>query len=778
MRWKFVSRYVVLFLFTAVLSLLPFASQSEEGTTAQAEMSLENASPEEIAFHVAKLNDEQARSLLLSGLQKEEIVEVVDRSPQSGLFSFVVYWLHLVDMHNDNDMESRLKRIIGHFSQIPTDLRNAISIFGKHGSGFSPWGNFIVILFAFLVGFAAESIYKAATITLHRQLQDQDVPELGGWVQFWAGFLYALPSLISLIIFGAFSLLTFLLSPPSSSPPFCLLFMAILFVISFYRLVSIVSSIIFRPRRSSLRLLNIDDTVALNLKWIIQILFSYVGIAYCVLALLKELGLAENSLVLLTIILGSLFLLLIAYFIVHNRFAVASHMLSFHNSDGKRSWLARQLAPIWYLPALLYLFVVWVNFLYLQVSGTGQENGALLLSMLAVPLFLVFDRIGQWFVWTTVRALQIHNTDEKNEVESGQPDSVSLSHSKKEQLLISRVSMVVRSAILFGITIWVLTLWNYNLPYATAITRAVFESLVTLALALFFWRIASAYIERKIKEMSPEESETKESEESEWGGGAQRGRSYTLLPMARKFIGTVLIVMVSMIILSAIGVNIGPLLAGAGVVGLAVGFGAQKLVSDVLSGFFYLLDDAFRVGEYVEAGGLSGAVEKITLRNVMLRHHRGMLQIVPYSDLGSITNFMRGGIVVKFNLEFSYDTNVDQVRKVIKKVGQEMLEEEEFKNDFIHPIKSQGVREISNSVMTIRVKFTAKPGAHFLIRREAYRRITEALMAKGIHYAHRKVIVELPEDTGMAKADQKKYVEAGAAAGLAAMDEGKKQKEP
>lgn len=86
------------------------------------------------------------------------------------------------------------------------------------------------------------------------------------------------------------------------------------------------------------------------------------------------------------------------------------------------------------------------------------------------------------------------------------------------------------------------------------------------------------------------------------GGGAQRGRSYTLLPMAQKFIGTVLIIMVSMIILSAIGVNIGPLLAGAGVIGLAVGFGAQKLVSNVLSGFFYLLDDAFRVGEYVEAG--------------------------------------------------------------------------------------------------------------------------------------------------------------------------------
>jgi small-conductance mechanosensitive channel len=201
--------------------------------------------------------------------------------------------------------------------------------------------------------------------------------------------------------------------------------------------------------------------------------------------------------------------------------------------------------------------------------------------------------------------------------------------------------------------------------------------------------------------------------------------------------------MVTMIILSSLGINIGPLLAGAGVVGLAIGFGAQKLVADVLSGLFFLMDDAFRMGEYIEAGGISGVVEALTLRNVMLRHHRGMLQIVPYSELGSVTNYMRGGIVVKFSLQFPYDTDIDKVRKVIKKVGKKMLLDPEFGNDILKPVKSQGVREVGDSVMTIRVKFTAKPGAHFVIRREAFRRITEALEAKGIHYAHRKVIVEV-----------------------------------
>jgi small-conductance mechanosensitive channel len=222
-------------------------------------------------------------------------------------------------------------------------------------------------------------------------------------------------------------------------------------------------------------------------------------------------------------------------------------------------------------------------------------------------------------------------------------------------------------------------------------------------------------------------------------------RSYTLLPILRKFIGIVLVVMVTLIVLSSMGVNIGPLMAGAGVAGLAIGFGAQKLVADVLSGIFYLVDDAFRMGEYIEAGGVSGIVEGITLRNVMLRHHRGMLQIIPFSDLGSITNFMRGGIIVKFNLQFPYDTDIDKVRKTIKKVGQKMLDDPEMGSDFIQPVKSGGVREMGDSVMTIRVKFTAKPGAHFVIRREAFKRITKALEAQGIQYAHRKVIVEVAQ---------------------------------
>ena len=343
-----------------------------------------------------------------------------------------------------------------------------------------------------------------------------------------------------------------------------------------------------------------------------------------------------------------------------------------------------------------------------------------------------------------------------------------------------RAHQVFKIILFVVLLIWFLSLWGISIPFASAALNAVFDSLVAIALALVTWRFANSYIARKLEDSEPKEEQKEEDVDDEFGGAAQRGRSYTLLPMLRKVIGTVLVVMVLLIVISSLGVNIAPLLAGAGVVGLAIGFGAQKLVSDVLSGFFFLLDDAFRIGEYIQAGSIKGTVEAITLRNVMLRHHLGMLQVVPHSDLGAVTNYMRGGIVIKFPLEFPYDTNIDQVRKIIKKVGIAMLEDQELGDDFILPVKSQGVNEITNSVMVIRVKFTAKPGKQFVIKREAFRRITEALNAKGIYYAHRKVIVDFPEEDKIDRQDEqarKQALEAGAAAAIAMQAEEQKQQE-
>ena len=194
------------------------------------------------------------------------------------------------------------------------------------------------------------------------------------------------------------------------------------------------------------------------------------------------------------------------------------------------------------------------------------------------------------------------------------------------------------------------------------------------------------------------------------------------------------------------GVAIAPLLAGAGVIGIAIGFGAQKLVQDILSGVFFLVDDAFRKGEYIEIESLRGTVEKISLRSMQLRHHLGAVQTVPYGEIKTVKNLSRDWITMKLELRLPYHTDIEKVRKIIKKVGQSMLEDEQIGQSFILPLKSQGVMRMEESALILRMKFTAKPGEQWVIRREAYRRVRDALSEANIHFAHREVRVLLPED--------------------------------
>ncbi len=729
---------------------------------------------------LAGLTDEQVRAVLLERLQETAAAREGGVEDDRGPVAVVSGWLHLLDDESGGrDLGRTVRRLARHVRAIPDDLSWMVRRFAGDASPATAWANIGRLLLLFLAALVVELTVAALLRRAGSRPDRQPVPELHGPARFWAAVIAAVPALVRVVVFGSASLLGFLWLDISGLEPVRFLFMALFVTIVGVRIVAIFSRLLWAPDTPRLRLLPVTDPTAVEMHRSIMLVSSYILAGLAFLALQEVVGVQEETVLLSAMVLGTLLLLLLGGMVLASRGSVADVIRALPGGEGDNRWLREEVASFWHIPALLYLFAVWVLMIFQMLSDTGR-SGAFLLSLLVVPLFFVLESLGRWVVGVTVATLGIYRPVPGEGGEVGEEEARAVK--EKERLLVGRICRVVRVAILLALGLWVLSAWGYTIPYSLQITRAVFDILVTLAVALVFWRVVSSYIERKIMEATPEEEENAEQDD-EWGAAATRGRSYTLLPMVRKFIGTVLVVMVTMTVLSAIGVDIGPLLAGAGVVGLAIGFGAQKLVSDVLSGFFYLLDDAFRVGEYLQAGSVSGSVEAITLRNVMLRHHRGMLQIVPYSELGSITNFMRGGIVVKFNLEFPYDTDIDKVRKIIKKVGKAMLEDPEFGQDFIQPVKSQGVREITNSVMVIRVKFTARPGTHFVIRREAYRRITEALAAQGIHYAHRKVIVELPREEGAEKSEgvseeqRKKIAELGAAAGLAAMagDEAKKE---
>jgi len=197
-----------------------------------------------------------------------------------------------------------------------------------------------------------------------------------------------------------------------------------------------------------------------------------------------------------------------------------------------------------------------------------------------------------------------------------------------------------------------------------------------------------------------------------------------------------------------IGVNVSPLFAGAGVVGIAVGFGAQTLIRDIFSGAFFLIDDAFRKGEYIDLGDVKGTVEKISVRSMQLRHHLGALNTIPFGEIKVLTNYSRDWVIMKLPLRVTYDTDVEKVRKLIKKLGERLLDDPVIGQNFIEPLKSQGVIEMQDSAMIIRVKFMTKPGDQWLVRKKVYEEIRQLFEREGIHFAHREVTVRLAEGNG------------------------------
>ena len=208
-----------------------------------------------------------------------------------------------------------------------------------------------------------------------------------------------------------------------------------------------------------------------------------------------------------------------------------------------------------------------------------------------------------------------------------------------------------------------------------------------------------------------------------------------------------ILVIAAMIGLSELGIDIAPLFAGAGVIGLAIGFGAQTLIRDIFSGAFFLFDDAFRRGEYINIGSVQGTVERISLRSMQIRHHNGPLHTVPFGEIRYLTNFSRDWVMMKLKIRVTYDTDVEKLRKLIKKLGQELLTHPEIGDKFLEPLKSQGVYSMDDSAMIVRLKFMTRPGDQFDVRKVVYARIREIFAQQGIKFAHREVTVGSPTRT-------------------------------
>ncbi|MGA9251729.1 MAG: mechanosensitive ion channel domain-containing protein [Roseobacter sp.] len=286
------------------------------------------------------------------------------------------------------------------------------------------------------------------------------------------------------------------------------------------------------------------------------------------------------------------------------------------------------------------------------------------------------------------------------------------------------------------------------------------EFLVICAIGYLLFELVSLWVNRRLaREQSAAISSDQAAGE---GGGAGGSRLATVLPMVLVTAQIAIATMFVLLAVGSLGIDTTPLLAGAGIVGLAIGFGAQKLVTDIVSGVFFLIDDAFRVGEYVDVGGTMGTVEKISIRSMQLRHHRGNVHTIPYGSIEKVTNFSRDWVIMKLMFTVPFNTDPNKVKKIFKKIGAEMMEDPLFKDDFLEPFKSQGVFQFDDVGIVMRGKFMAKPGTQFTIRKEIYNRVRNAFKENDIEFARREVRVAIPgmEDHDDLHVEQKAAIEA------------------
>ena len=696
---------------------------------------------------------------------------------------------------NLNLFAQRLTFVYSNYSAAPSEIGKALN----HLTGGKGIGHLTKLSFLFLlliaIGFGAEKIVNIPLKKYKHQLQGA-VPksffQLAGRLAARTGL-----ELISFVVFALTIVGVYLLFYPTRGPLHELA-MIYLPAIFFMRLAFIVLNALYSPKAPHMRIAP-QSCPSAAIYFIGFMAFIIISLFMTkTLLLFKSHGMSEGVFLLLYSHLGLFqFIILLAIVWMDRALITRMIMKAQNGAESQSVPSGSRLKRLWFPLACVGLVgfeLLWqVNLILYQKDLVLP----FLMTILSIPFGFLLFSIGNRLLLiasgqTELMDPRIVNKDilpEDADISEFvkidlPPEPVSVLYgedesSQKGSLLIRNMALVRKlMGLLIGCALffWVMNLWGLDLPLGRAVVQSALSIFATLLLAYVIWEICRSLIDRKLEEESPQSEEGMEDLE----GGREGSRKGTLLSLLRKVIMALIGVVVILTTLNAVGINIGPLLAGAGILGLAVGFGSQTLVRDILSGVFFLMDDAFRVGDYIQTAGTKGMVEHISLRSLRLRHPRGMVYTIPFGDMGSVQNFSRDYIITKLDFRVRYGTDVDKVRKIIKRINREIEQDEEMGPTLLGKIKSQGVKSLDDSAMIMRVKYKTKPGQQFVVRREVFRRIEEAFRANGIEFAHRNVTVYLPpEVTGdtseeasgdgnaHAGTPDKKIIEAGAAAAAA-----------
>lgn len=683
----------------------------------------EDLSPEQVGEFIAPLSEQQVRNLLIKNIQRQAILasERNDNEPMSVLAL----------LKSAGDPESELGRgIKATIGATQTFSQEANRVFNRltSGQGFIGFlGLLGLLILSTAVAAGAERLILYRLDRSSTNSKTSATPT----IEDRSICLQLLFDFLGLIIFAIAGFVTISLVTPEIEIQVD--FVKALFgAILIYRLFTTLFKLALYPAPYGFTL--IDDRINRVVLYYCMAGFTFAYAFGTELVLFfAELGLPiEHTVLAFMFLFGLIVNPIVFWFVWTQREDIDRIMFGRKDESnmslGQYPFAAR--AKIW--PSVITFIVTlsFVNWQLQALTGNTERQFAIEIAWWLTILFPLVDLLVSSLLYK-LAAMEVFQSP---------------GFERRKHRFTYIIRSVVRFVMLTVLTISFLEAWGYrpidrlSSSDGISILSSIVDIGVTILLGFIIWEAIQFAMERYLPD--PEEEELGEIEGE--GGGIAATRSETLLPLFRTILLILLFVIVLMSILYSLGVQIGPLLAGASVVGIAIGFGSQKLVQDIISGMFFLIDDAFRRGEYVEVAGLRGTIEKLSVRSMQLRHHLGAVQTVPYGEINTVKNNSRDWVIMKLELRLPYDVDIEKVRKIIKKIGQEMVKDEITGPMMLQPLKSQGVMRVEESALIVRMKFTAKPGEQWIVRRTAYTRVRDALAAAGIEFAHREIKVRMP----------------------------------
>lgn len=263
--------------------------------------------------------------------------------------------------------------------------------------------------------------------------------------------------------------------------------------------------------------------------------------------------------------------------------------------------------------------------------------------------------------------------------------------------------------------------------FTTLTVITLFRVILIIAGAWVLTRLAKPILER----LEPLIVKARHKDEAE---SEAEKRAKTLTQIVWHILRVTLGAVAVMMVLGQLGLQVGPILAGVGIAGLAVGFGAQSLVKDIITGFFFMLENHYRVGDVVRTAGVAGRVETITLRVTTLRDLQGRVHVIPNGQIDTLTNFTKHWSRAVLDIGVAYKEDVDEVMAVLAEVGEELRQDKDFKELIMEPMKMMGVEDFGESQVTIRMFFTTQPLKQWDVSREFRRRVKRAFDEHGIEF--------------------------------------------